>query len=136
MTRTKLAKNILIVTQFIINIVINQEYCSSFTDINKKFVNGFACPRYVDKKNEIYCCGQYNNKYCCNAVGKYTQEEKFSPIVLWIATGLSILFIIFITLLVCMYCKNCFIAQLLRRNNQNINQCTNGILKETKLGYF
>ncbi|XP_070579026.1 protein shisa-4-like isoform X2 [Ptychodera flava] len=44
---------------------VHGEYCSSYYDSYGTYHLGFTCPTVFDWYDETYCCGSYNNKYCC-----------------------------------------------------------------------
>ncbi|XP_064605191.1 uncharacterized protein LOC135470278 isoform X2 [Liolophura sinensis] len=107
----------------------NFHYCPGYVDEHGQWNNGFTCPKWSSSPTQQYCCGSQYKRYCCTpgespstvltlattprvtTVAVVSSELENIPLVVGIAVGGVVLFIIFM-LLCCFLCPCC----LLNRN--------------------
>ncbi|CAI9737207.1 Hypothetical predicted protein [Octopus vulgaris] len=42
-----------------------EDFCHGFFDVHGQWNNGFFCPIWSPNVNQVYCCGEENDRYCC-----------------------------------------------------------------------
>ncbi|GAB1601955.1 uncharacterized protein LOC115221543 [Argonauta hians] len=42
-----------------------EDFCHGFFDVHGQWNNGFFCPIWSSDVNQVYCCGDEKDRYCC-----------------------------------------------------------------------